>query len=59
MLRKIINYQSLENSQENVFDGVSFSKTTRLECTDCNAIDFAIDFFWNMSRELAVLKRIF
>ena len=36
MLRKIINGKSLENSQENVYEGVSFSKVTNIQCSDCN-----------------------
>ena len=36
MLRKIIDGKSLEISQENVYEGVSFSKVTNLQCSDCN-----------------------
>ena len=36
MLRKIIDGKSLEISQENVCEGVSFSKVTNLQCSDCN-----------------------
>ena len=36
MLRKIIDSKSLEISQENVYEGVSFSKFTNLQCSDCN-----------------------
>ena len=38
MLHKIIDCQSLEISQENFYDGVSFSKvaTLCLQCLDCN-----------------------
>ena len=36
MLRKIIDCESLESSQENVYDGVSFSKVASLQCSDCN-----------------------
>ena len=32
MLRKIIDGKSLEISQENVYEGVSFSKVTNLQC---------------------------
>ena len=35
MLRKIIDGKSLEISQENVYAGVSFSKVTNLNCSDC------------------------
>ena len=36
MLRKIIDGKSLEISQESVCEGVSFSKVTNLQCSDCN-----------------------
>ena len=36
MLQKIIDSQSLEISQENVYEGVSFSKFTSLQCSNCN-----------------------
>ena len=36
MLRKIIDGKSLEISQENVYEGVSFSRVTNLQCSDCN-----------------------
>ena len=36
MLRKIIDGKSLEISQENVYVGVSFSKVTSLQRSDCN-----------------------
>ena len=36
MLRKIIDGKTLEIYQENVYDGVSFSKVTNLQCSDCN-----------------------
>ena len=36
MLRKIIDGKSLEISQKNVYEGVSFSKVTSLQCSDCN-----------------------
>ena len=36
MLRKIIDGKSLEISQENVYKGVSFSKVTNVQCSDCN-----------------------
>ena len=38
MLRKIIDGKSLEISQENVYEGVSFSKVTNLQCSDCNFV---------------------
>ena len=36
MLPKIIDGKSLEISQKNVYEGVSFSKVTNLQCSDCN-----------------------
>ena len=36
MLRKIIDGKSLEISQKNVYEGVSFSKVTSLQCSDSN-----------------------
>ena len=36
MLRNIIDGKSLEISHENVYEGVSFSKATNLQCSDCN-----------------------
>ena len=36
MLQKIIDSKSFEISQENVYEGVSFSKHTNLKCSDCN-----------------------
>ena len=36
MLQKIIDGKSLEISQENIYGGVSFSKVTSLQCSDCN-----------------------
>ena len=36
MLRKIVDDKSSEIFQENVYEGVSFSKVTNLQCSDCN-----------------------
>ena len=36
VLRKIIDGKSLEIYQEIVCEGVSFSKVTNLQCSDCN-----------------------
>ena len=36
MLRKIIDGKSLKISKENVYEGVSFSKVTNLQCSGCN-----------------------
>ena len=57
MLRKINDGKILEISQENVYEGVSFSKVTNLLCSDCNfAIKIARHrYFWNMYWRLAVL----
>ena len=59
MLRKITDDKSLEISQENVYDGVSFSKVTNLKVSDCNfaiKITHHIDTFLKMYQTLAVLK---
>ena len=36
MLRKKVDDKSLEISQENVYEGVSFSKVTNLQRSHCN-----------------------
>ena len=36
ILRKIIDCKSLENSQGNFYGGVSFSRVTSLQFSDCN-----------------------
>ena len=36
MLRKITDDNSLEISQENVYEGISFRKVTNLQCSNCN-----------------------
>ena len=36
MLRKIIDGKSLEIPRENVYEEVSFSKVTNLQCSDCS-----------------------
>ena len=36
MLRKIIDGKSLEISLGNVYEEISFSKDTNLQCSDCN-----------------------
>ena len=56
ILRKIIDCKSLENSQRNFYDGVSFSKVIGLQFSDYN---FAIKrihhrFFLENVRKLAV-----
>ena len=35
ILRKTIDGKSLKTSQENVYEGVTFSKVTNLQCSDC------------------------
>ena len=37
MLQKIINCESLENSQENIYDGSYSGKVASLQRTDCNS----------------------
>ena len=60
MLRKIIDSESLEISQENVYDGVPFKKVKSLPCSDCNfTIKSTQDFFLEYVRPLAALKRVF
>ena len=60
--RKIIDGKSLEISQENVYDGVSFSNVTNLKCSDCN---FAIKithyryFFENVPNTSCLKKPYF
>ena len=36
MLRKIVDVKSLEVSQENAYEGVSFSKVTNVQCSNWN-----------------------
>ena len=38
MLRKITDDKSLEISQENAYEGISFRKVTNLQCSDCNFV---------------------
>ena len=58
MPRKIIDFKSLEISQENAYEGVSFSKVTTLQCSDCNYANKIAHhrYFRNMHQKLAVLK---
>ena len=42
VLRKLIDGKSLEIFQENIYEGVSFSKVTNLQRSDCNFV-FKID----------------
>ena len=61
MLRKIIDCENLETSQENVYDAVSFSKIKSLPRSDYN---FTIKrtyhrFILEYVPKLAALKRIF
>ena len=60
MLWKINDCESLEISQENFYDGISFYKNTNLQCSDCN---FAIKrthqgFFLEYLQKTNCLKRI-
>ena len=59
MLRKIIDGKSLEISRENVPEGVSFSKVTNLQCSDCNfAIKIAHHgYFWEYVPKPTCLKK--
>ena len=59
MLRKIINCESWENSQEKIYDEVYSSKVASLQRADCNSTISRPHhrFFWNMSPKLASLKR--
>ena len=59
MLRKVIDGKNLEISRENVHEGVSFSKVTNLQCSDCN---FAIKiahrrYFWEYVPKTGCLKK--
>ena len=59
MLRNIIDCESLEVTQGNVYDGVSCSNLKSLPCSDCN---FTIKrthqrFFWEYVPEPGCLKR--
>ena len=58
MLRKIIDGRSLEISQENVYEGVPFSKVTNIQCSDATLLlrQLITDTFWNMYPKLAILK---
>ena len=59
ILRKIIDCKSLENSQGNFYGGVSFSKVTTLQFSDCNFTIriFITDSFREMDQKLAILKK--
>ena len=61
MLREIIDGKSLEISQENVYDAVSFSKVINLQCSDCNvAIKIAhhrFFFFFEYVPKTSCLKK--
>ena len=36
MLLKIIDCESFETSEENLYDGISSSEVASLQCSDCN-----------------------
>ena len=61
MLRKVIDGKSLETSQENVYEGVSFSKVSNLQCSDGNfAIKIAYHrYFLEYVPKTSCLKKIF
>ena len=60
MLRKMTDCESSKISQEIFYDEVFFCKIASLECLHCNFSlkKLTTDSFWNMHRELDVLKRI-
>ena len=61
ILRKIIDYESFEDSQENVYDGVYFSKVAVYKM-QLYSTDFTTDSFRRILafvNVLTVLKRIF
>ena len=55
MLRKIIDGKSLEISQENVYEGVSFSKVTNLQRSDAN---FAIKILFTQAQHRYFLEYV-
>ena len=58
MLRKMIDGKSLEISQENAYEGVSFGKVTNLQCSDCNfAIKTAQRYFLGNVPKTSCLKK--
>ena len=60
MLRKIIDGKSLKISQENVYEGVSFSKVATYSVQTSTLLlksQILTDTFWNMYRKLAVFKK--
>ena len=61
MLGKIINCQSFKNSQENVEDGVYFSKVASLQTADCTSTinRFRHRFFSENVPKLIALKEHF
>ena len=56
MLQKIIEGKSLGIFQENVYEGVPFSKVTNLQNSDATLLSRQLitGTFWNMYRKLAV-----
>ena len=58
MLQKIIEGKSLGIFQENVYEGVPFSKVTNLQNSDATLLSRQLitGTFWNMYRKLAVSK---
>ena len=60
-VKKIIDGKNLEISQENVYDGVSFSKVTNMQCSDCK---FAIEithlrYFFENVPNTSCLKKLY
>ena len=61
MLRKTIDDKNFEVSPENVYEAVSFSKVTNLQCSECN---FAIKkpdhrYFLKYVPKTSCLKKLF
>ena len=57
MLRKRNDCESLEISQENVYDGKL--KAYRVQTATLLQRELTKDSFWNMCRKIAALKRVF
>ena len=60
-LQTLIDWESLEISQENVYDGVYFSKVTELQCIDYNSAikTLLYRFFLEYIPKTSYLKKMF
>lgn len=60
-LQTLIDWESLEISQENVYDGVYFSKVTELQCIDYNSAikTLLYRFFLEYVTKTSYLKKMF